>query len=116
MDIRSPPVKVYSESHHRQRRLQPVRRTKTQGRPAWDDSPWMLWKISVMRMYQKDEVRRMNQKNEVERSQRMYSGSIPFILHPSDFILLPRRCFTLRTHVTKIAVSSFVSRISGSMR
>ncbi len=50
IDIFSPPVKVYSESHHRQRRLQPVSRTKTQGRPAWVDSPWMLKKISVIRI------------------------------------------------------------------
>src|SRR5229473_2914482 len=50
IDIRSPPVKVYSESHQRQRRLQPVSRTKTQGRPAWVDSPWMLKKISVIRI------------------------------------------------------------------
>src|SRR5437588_5082633 len=49
-DIFSPPVKVYSESHHRQRRLQPVSRTKTQGRPACDDSPWIEWKISVTRI------------------------------------------------------------------
>src|SRR5690348_15164102 len=48
--MRSPPVKVYSESHQRQRRLQPVRRTKTQGRPMCDDSPWMEWKISVTRI------------------------------------------------------------------
>src|SRR5207237_10483038 len=48
--IRSPPVKVYSESHHRQRRLHPVSRTNAHGRPACDDSPWMLWKISVMRI------------------------------------------------------------------
>src|SRR5712692_6565635 len=47
--IRSPPVKVYSESHHRQRRLHPVSRTNTHGRPACDDSPWMEWKISVTR-------------------------------------------------------------------
>src|SRR5437763_11996938 len=46
----SPPVKVYSESHQRQRRLQPVRRTKTHGRPMCDDSPWMEWKISVTRI------------------------------------------------------------------
>src|SRR4051812_47400333 len=30
IDIFSPPVKVYSESHHRQRRLHPAKRTKTQ--------------------------------------------------------------------------------------
>src|SRR5688500_12905115 len=48
IDIRSPPVKVYSESHQTQRRLQPVRRTNTHGRPAWVDSPWMEWKISLM--------------------------------------------------------------------
>ena len=35
-----PPVKVYSESHQAQRRLQPARRTKMQGRPAKEDSPW----------------------------------------------------------------------------
>jgi hypothetical protein len=34
-----------------QRSGQPVSRTKTQGRPAKLDSPWMLWKISVMRMF-----------------------------------------------------------------
>ena len=34
-----PPVKVYSESHQAQRRLQPARRTKMQGRPAKLDSP-----------------------------------------------------------------------------
>src|SRR5713226_2381131 len=50
IDIFSPPVNVYSESHQRQRRLQPVSRTKTQGRPAWVDSPWMLKKISVIRI------------------------------------------------------------------
>src|ERR1700682_1925110 len=49
-DIFSPPVKVYSESHHRQRRLHPVRRTKTHGLPACDDSPWTGWKISVRRI------------------------------------------------------------------
>src|SRR5262245_14936384 len=49
-DIFSPPVKVYSESHQRQRRLQPVRRTKTHRRPAWEDSPWIEWKISVTRI------------------------------------------------------------------
>src|SRR5690349_24517970 len=48
--MRSPPVNVYSESHQVQRRLQPVRRTNTHGRPACDDSPWMEWKISVMRI------------------------------------------------------------------
>ena len=36
-------------SHQTQRRLQPVRRTKTQGRPAWVDSPWIEWKISLTR-------------------------------------------------------------------
>ena len=36
-------------SHQRQRRLQPVRRTKTQGIPACVDSPWIEWKISLIR-------------------------------------------------------------------
>ena len=35
-----PPVKVYSESHQAQRRLHPASRTKMQGRPAKEDSPW----------------------------------------------------------------------------
>ncbi len=37
-----PPVKVYSESHQEQRRLQPARRTKMQGTPAKELSPWTL--------------------------------------------------------------------------
>src|ERR1051325_7321633 len=46
---RWPPWKAYSVSHQRQRSGHPVRRTKTQGRPIHDDSPWIEWKISVMR-------------------------------------------------------------------
>src|SRR5688572_21040013 len=43
----SPPLKVYSLSHHTQRMGHPVRRTKVHGRPAWVDSPWIDLKISV---------------------------------------------------------------------
>ena len=34
-------------SHHEQRKSQAVSRTKTQRRPAYVDSPWMEWKISL---------------------------------------------------------------------
>ena len=37
--MRRPPVKVYSLSHQEQRRLQPVKRTNTQGSPVCVDSP-----------------------------------------------------------------------------
>src|SRR5262245_50028708 len=47
--IISPPENAYSVSHHTQRRGQPVRRTNTVGKPTRDDSPWMEWKISLMR-------------------------------------------------------------------
>ncbi len=40
--IRVPPWKAWGVSHHTQRRLHPVVRTKVQGSPANVDSPWML--------------------------------------------------------------------------
>src|SRR5687768_5356078 len=43
----SPPLNVYSLSHHVQRMGQPVSRTKEQGRPACVDSPWMERNVSV---------------------------------------------------------------------
>jgi hypothetical protein len=45
----SPPVNVYSLSHHTHRMGQPVRRTNEHGRPACDDSPWIERNISVTR-------------------------------------------------------------------
>src|SRR5690606_30458573 len=48
-DIISPPLKAYSVSHQTQRKGQPVRRTKTVGKPTRVDSPWTEWKISLMR-------------------------------------------------------------------
>ena len=45
----SPPLKAYSVSQYPQRSGQPVRRTNTVGWPTVLDSPWMEWKISVMR-------------------------------------------------------------------
>src|SRR4029079_15114145 len=43
-----PSWNAYGVSHHEQRRSQAVRRTKTHGRPAYVDSPWTEWKISLM--------------------------------------------------------------------
>ena len=40
--MRVPPLKACVVSHHEQRRLQPVVRTKVHGTPAKVDSPWML--------------------------------------------------------------------------
>ncbi len=47
--IRSPPWKAYAVSHQTQRSGQPVRRTNVHGSPAQVDSPWIDWKISVIR-------------------------------------------------------------------
>src|SRR5690348_231710 len=44
-----PPWNEYSVSHHTQRSGQPVRRTNTVGQPIASASPWIEWKISVMR-------------------------------------------------------------------
>src|SRR3954452_18418226 len=46
--IRRPSWNAYDVSHHEQRRSQAVNRTNTQGRPAWVDSPWIEWKISLI--------------------------------------------------------------------
>ena len=43
-----PPKKAYSLSHQTQRKGQPVRRTKTLGRPARELSPCMEKKISLI--------------------------------------------------------------------
>src|SRR6185312_6087877 len=45
----SPPWNEYVVSHHTQRSGQPVRRTNTVGQPIASASPWIEWKISVMR-------------------------------------------------------------------
>src|ERR1700686_3221579 len=45
-----PPWNAYAVSHHVQRRLQPVSRTKMQGRPARVPSPWIERKISAIVM------------------------------------------------------------------
>src|SRR6202035_1201898 len=45
-----PPWNAYAVSHHVQRRLHPVSRTKIQGRPARVPSPWIERKISVIVM------------------------------------------------------------------
>src|ERR1035441_7161063 len=39
---------VYGVSHHTQRKLQPLVRTKTEGTPTSEPSPWMEWKISAI--------------------------------------------------------------------
>src|SRR5690242_21513070 len=45
----SPPWNEYVVSHHTQRSGQPVRRTNTVRQPIASASPWIEWKISVMR-------------------------------------------------------------------
>src|SRR5450631_1203233 len=40
---------VYGVSHHAQRRLQPLVRTKTDGTPTSEPSPCREWKISAIR-------------------------------------------------------------------
>src|SRR6267142_1703243 len=58
-DILCPSWNAYAVSHHEQRRSHAVSRTKTQRRPACDDSPWIEWKISftVNMRFQNADVR-----------------------------------------------------------
>ncbi len=45
--LHDPSSYAYRVSQYEQRRLHPASRMKAQGRPAWEDSPWMLKKISL---------------------------------------------------------------------